>query len=76
MSQEPLNCPHCKVSLLGEEIPEQIRQHYASATHWKREIEVQIRGLYDGIWYYRCPDCDGTWGGMRARMEEEKEKNR
>lgn len=54
---EPYNCPHCKISLLGEPIPEEHKEHYApGATHFKREL-----GRYD--WdqdrtvEYSCPDC-------------------
>lgn len=64
---EPTNCPHCKVSLLGELIPDDIRQYY-SGIHWKREIGVEVPEKYDGIWYYYCPDCKGEWGGRRSLL--------
>ena len=60
--QGPEHCPHCKVSLVGEEIPKEQRQ---SSTHWKREIGIEIPEKYDGIWYFQCPDCKGQWGGAR-----------
>jgi len=64
---EPTNCPHCKVSLIGEPIPqEHIDKGYYSVTHFKREIGIEIPEKYDGIWYFMCPDCEGEWGGMRA----------
>lgn len=66
---EPYNCPHCKVSLLGDKIPENQNK---SATHWKREIGIVDRDKYDGVYYYMCPDCKGEWGGYRALKESRK----
>lgn len=69
----PDNCPKCHVSLIGGKIPDEINQPYFSkydnqwhkpygdATHWRREIGVEVRGVYDGILYYRCPDCGEVW---------------
>jgi hypothetical protein len=68
----PDNCPHCGASLLGGEIPEHINQPfqfsdgtwhkpYGDATHWRREIGVEVQGGYDGVLYYECPDCHDTW---------------
>ena len=54
---EPTNCPFCKVSLLGDPIPESQRQHF-SGTHWKREIAIV---LSDRVKCYRCPDCGNEW---------------
>lgn len=63
----PTNCPHCNTSLLGDPIPEDIKQYYSDgSTHWKREIGVEVRSIYDGVYFYRCPDCEGEWGGYRA----------
>lgn len=50
------NCPHCKVSLIGEPIPEADREVFGSATHFRREI-----GIYsleeDRCVHNQCPDC-------------------
>lgn len=62
---EPLNCPGCKVSLLGDKIGPDISRFYAG-THWKREIGVESPEHYDGVYYFQCPDCGHTWGGYRA----------
>lgn len=63
----PENCPHCNISLLGEPIPEEHKEHYSEgSTHFKREIGMEFPELYDGIWYYMCPDCRFIWGGVRA----------
>lgn len=61
---EPKNCPHCKVSLLGDPIPDEHLEYYAGS-YFKREIRVEDPEKYDGIWYYFCPDCKGEFGGAR-----------
>jgi len=54
------NCPNCKNSWIGGEIPENIREHYAPPYRWKREIGIDGGrfGIYDGIVAYQCPDCN------------------
>lgn len=54
------NCPKCKSSWIGGEIPESIRRHYSPPYVWKREIGIDggYIGVYDGVVAYRCPDCD------------------
>lgn len=59
MSQN--TCPHCDTNLIGDPIPEDIRHHYGDKTHFRRVIGIEVRGVYDGVLYYRCPDCGGTW---------------
>lgn len=54
------NCPHCGVSLIGDPIPDDIKEHYAG-THWRREIGIEDPEKYDGTWEWLCPDCDGRW---------------
>jgi uncharacterized protein with PIN domain len=66
MSNHPENCPHCNVSLLDVAIPEKYLGDYqAGTTHYKREIGMEYPEKYDGVWFFRCPDCNGEWGGMR-----------
>ncbi len=57
------NCPHCGVSLLGAPIPQASRDkgYYGDATHFRRELGVEIAGVYDGVLYWTCPDCGGRW---------------
>lgn len=50
------HCPYCETDLRGERIPEAVAEAY-SGTHWRREIGHEIRGVYDGVLYWRCPDC-------------------
>jgi hypothetical protein len=54
-------CPHCGTCLRGAEIPEESRQYYSYATHYSRVIGQEIRGVYDGVLFWSCPDCGGTW---------------
>lgn len=54
-------CPHCGADLKGDPIPEEYRHFYGNATHFRREIGVEVRGVYDGVLYWRCPDCGGSW---------------
>lgn len=56
-----MNCPHCNANLRGEPIPEQDRKYFGDATHFERQIGVEVWGVYDGILYWRCPDCGGHW---------------
>ncbi len=28
---------------------------------YRREIGVQVSGVYDGVLYWMCPDCGHTW---------------
>jgi hypothetical protein len=53
-------CPHCGVSLVGDEIPEEHRRP-GGYTRYAREIGIEVRGVYDGILFWQCPDCDGRW---------------
>lgn len=70
-------CPHCGVSLRGEPIPAKSRKHYGEQTHYSRTIGMEVMGVYDGVLYWQCPDCGGTWhrwpekfSDLRRRAEE------
>lgn len=34
---------------------------WGDATHFRREIGIEVQGVYDGVLYWRCPDCDRAW---------------
>jgi hypothetical protein len=53
------NCPKCKVSWIGEKIPDDIVHHYSGDGYWRREIGIDggRMGIYDGIVAIQCPDC-------------------
>lgn len=57
------NCPHCNVSLIGGPIPQELLDDgcYGDSTHWRREIGIEVRGVYDGTLMYKCPDCKKYW---------------
>ena len=42
-------CPYCGADLQG------------GPTMSQRTIGVEIPSVYDGILYWRCPDCRGAW---------------
>lgn len=56
-------CPHCKANLQGDPIPQQYIDagYYGTSTHYSRKIGVEVRGVYDGVLYWQCPDCGGVW---------------
>lgn len=63
----PDNCPHCGTDQRGDPIP---AEHLAAGLygepdsaprHYSRTIGVNIPGVYDGVLYWACPDCGGTW---------------
>jgi hypothetical protein len=54
------NCPHCGADLNGDLIPESAR-YWGSGTHYGREIGIEVRGVYDGVLFWQCPDCGGKW---------------
>lgn len=50
------HCPKCRTSLLGELIPEGLRDLYGRK-HWRREIYSRE----DRTIAWVCPDCSHTW---------------
>lgn len=56
--------PDCGVSLRGSAIPQDYidRGYYGEgATHYSRKMGVELRGVYDGVLFWVCPDCDFSW---------------
>lgn len=45
------DCPHCGNRLTYNE----------GGTGYSRKIAVILRGIYDGVLYWTCPDCHGAW---------------
>jgi len=70
-------CPNCKTNLEGgliyqtfldmyndeEKALKTAKMYGATKTegHWGREIGIEIPGKYDGVSFWRCPDCDHEW---------------
>jgi len=68
------NCPHCGVSLIGEPIPQELLDKgYYSTTHWRREIGMEYPELYDGVWEWMCPDCNGKWDSVVKKLRRNDE---
>jgi Zn-finger nucleic acid-binding protein len=44
-------CPLCGANLVYE----------VEGKTYSRCIGVEIQGVYDGMLFYQCPDCDGRW---------------
>jgi len=55
----PDNCPHCGVSLIGEPLPSSL--YGGNETPWRREVGCEVQGAFDGVLFWKCPDCGGTW---------------
>jgi hypothetical protein len=60
MNKEPIECPHCKVSLLGSEIPEEHRKYYNDKRFYSRLIGLYDPS-YDRVTNWMCPDCTHIW---------------
>ena len=55
------HCPHCASSQQGEKIAEKHLHYYNGLTHYSRTIGVNILGAYDGVLFWKCPDCNFAW---------------
>ena len=69
-----MRCSHCNTDLQGEPIPEQDREWFGGATHFGRQIGVEVSEVYDGILYYQCPDCGYKWHRFTAGSLHEEAK--
>ena len=63
-------CPLCGVDLRGGQIPDEqlVREAAARGETWdgrpqwySRMMGDVVRGVYDGVLYWTCPDCGGHW---------------
>lgn len=44
-------CPHCDAALA----------YYVDEQRYSRVLGVEVRGVYDGVLYFACPDCHTAW---------------
>jgi uncharacterized C2H2 Zn-finger protein len=58
-------CPKCGTSWDGGAIPKNIRKHYSKPYRWSRLIGVEIQEKYDGVWYWKCPDCGANFNRFK-----------
>lgn len=64
MDADAHNCPHCGADLRAERIPQEYidKGYYSDADpYYYRTIGINIRGVYDGVLFWKCPDCGGEW---------------
>lgn len=68
-------CIECGADWRGEPIPEESRRkgYYGdpAPTHYSRLIGIEVPGLYDGVSFWRCPDCGATWDRWSGHMVDE-----
>jgi hypothetical protein len=69
-------CPECGSDWRGHEIPHSARQSYGNATHFSRLIGVEVRQLYDGVYYWQCPDCKMMWNRWTGQAFKPREKDK
>lgn len=57
--EKDTECPACKSSWLGKEIPIKDRKSFGGKTHFLRYIGIDggRMGIYDGMVAIQCPDC-------------------
>jgi len=60
------HCPRCGADLYGDVVPGQYDPD-GKEQRYHRGIGVEIWGIYDGILFYACPDCHGTWHRWTAQ---------
>lgn len=55
-----LECPHCKADLRNHE----------SGPPFKREMGMEVKGFYDGVAYFKCPDCGGNFSRQGTPLHD------
>lgn len=71
--------PQCGKDLNGPEVPRDLRRqgYYGSyketdpVIFYSRVIGVEIRGFYDGVAYWQCPECNVVWHRADDVMNEQ-----
>lgn len=61
MKKDENICPHCETDLRDKPIPKEHQHLYGTSTHFSRKIGIEIRGVYDGMLFWQCPNCGGRW---------------
>ena len=55
-------CPECGADFKGDPIPEEYQdKYYGGETHYSRLIGIEDPMVYDGISWWKCPDCEHIW---------------
>jgi hypothetical protein len=61
-------CPN-GCDLTGVPIPQEYIDaglYPSGRTHYSRMIGVEVRDVYDGVLFWRCPDCKIAWPRFAA----------
>jgi predicted RNA-binding Zn-ribbon protein involved in translation (DUF1610 family) len=66
-------CPQCGSDWRDAPIPEaeHRKDRYgviAPVQYYSRLIGIEIRGGYDGISFWRCPDCGAQWDRFTEKL--------
>jgi predicted RNA-binding Zn-ribbon protein involved in translation (DUF1610 family) len=48
----------------------EVQGSYSPPYRFSRVIGVEIQGMYDGVSYWKCPDCGKTWNRWTGKEEE------
>ncbi|WP_027416259.1 hypothetical protein [Aneurinibacillus terranovensis] len=59
MNKKEERCPKCNANLTGEEIPDELKEHYAG-THWSKKIIIAPYIGADSV-AFQCPYCKHQW---------------
>ena len=54
-------CPKCGADWFGSKIPEESRKYHGEKTHFSRVIGIEDSKRYDGVSWWKCPDCNTAW---------------
>lgn len=68
-------CPHCKADLRNGEIPEKDREAFGNKKYFSRLIGIEILGGYDGIQYWKCPECKVVWDRFTGKIQKDFDKD-
>ena len=48
----------CWQGMSNEKIEQYMKESYSPPYRWRRQLGIEVEGLYDGISYWKCPDCN------------------
>lgn len=58
----------------NKDIEEYVKERYREPYTWGREIGIELNwdhpNYYDGVSYWRCPDCEATFNRFTGEQEE------
>jgi hypothetical protein len=54
-------------NMSDDELREDVHKHYAPPHRFSRLVGVEVRGGYDGVSFWECPDCKARWDRFTQR---------